>query len=263
LEWPDPKAFLKPADVVVCESDTERHRVFKLMRVAVTDSHTDAIAELSAAEGFVLLAVKPQTLPEVAEQLRGRLPEGCGVISILAGTPIAKVAGMLGRGSGVIRAMPNTAVAVKLGITALSDGPGVTKAQSDFAVLMFGSLGDIVRIDESMMDAFTALAGSGPAYLYYLAEAMMRAGVEMGFDQAIADRIVRVTALGASALLTKAGIRPGEVSAATLRAAVTSKGGTTEAAVKALEDRGVMKAMVEAIIAGRDRGRELGGNPQE
>lgn len=252
-------AFVPGDQVIVCEPDERKRRELGAMGVRATGLHAEALAGLAdgPGEGFVLLAVKPQALAGLAEQIRGLVPPSCGVISILAGTPIAKLAALLGRDAvgGVIRAMPNTAVRVRAGVTALADGKGVSRAQSVFAAGLFGSMGEVVRIDESLMDAFTALAGSGPAYVYYLAEAMMKAGAELGFDEATSDRVVRATVRGAAALLGGAG---GEKPVA-LRAAVTSKGGTTEAAVGVLEEREVMRAIVDAIVRGRDRGRELGG----
>jgi len=117
------------------------------------------------------------------------------------------------------------------------------------------SVGDVVDVPEDLFDAFTGVAGSGPAYVFYLAEAMTRAAVEVGLDPALADRVVRGVISGSAELLA----RERDTSAAGLRAAVTSKGGTTAAATGSLDDDKVMDAVVRAITAARDRGRELGG----
>lgn len=251
-----PSPWIAPESVVVCEADADRRGALAAEGVRTCDDHAEALAVLSDApgQGYVLLAVKPQALKDVAGQVHGLIPPSCAVISILAGTPIALLAAALGRAGvgGVIRAMPNTAASVRAGITALTFGPGTSAAQRRFAEGLFGAVGRTVEIDESLMDAFTALAGSGPAYVCYLAEAMVRAGEEIGFDRASAERIVGQTLAGAAALLAT-GRSP-----ESLRAAVTSPGGTTEAAVTVLEERGAMRAIIDAVIRGRDRGRELG-----
>jgi pyrroline-5-carboxylate reductase len=120
---------------------------------------------------------------------------------------------------------------------------------------LFASIGRVVRIEEGLMDAFTAIAGSGPAYVFYLAEAMMRAGVELGFDAATARDIAAWTVEGSGVLLGAS-----ERSAEDLRAAVTSKGGTTAAATAVLDARAVMTTLVEAMRAARDRGAEIARN---
>lgn len=215
----------------------------------------DSRSGLAAAGGQVLLAVKPQSLGEVAGGLGPLLRERPRVVmSILAGTPIGKLHAALGvEALPVIRLMPNTPARLRKGMTAMSAGPGVSGAEAQFAYDLFVSLGEVVKIDESLMDAYTALAGSGPAYVFYLAEAMLAAAQEVGFDRITADRIVRQTIGGSAALLNDSSEPPSG-----LRAAVTSKGGTTEAACRVLDERGVMRAVAEAIAAGRDRGVELG-----
>jgi pyrroline-5-carboxylate reductase len=176
------------------------------------------------------------------------------VISILAGTPTKVIRQLLGAGA-VVRAMPNTAARIRQSITAISAGSNTAEAQVAEAERLLGALGPTVRIDESLMDAFTALAGSGPAYLFYLAEAMTKAALAIGFDASSADQIVRQTLKGAAALLDDARSE----TPANLRAAVTSKGGTTEAAVRVLDDRAVMQSVVDAITRARDRGQEISG----
>lgn len=258
--------IVAPGGVVVVEPDAAKRGVFSGWGIATTDRHGEALARLKAEGGgggarpIVLLAVKPQMLAEVGAQLRPHWPgAACTAVSILAGTTTSSVAAALGLGSvggargAVVRAMPNTAASVRQSITAIAPGAGA--AAEDLAGIerLFGALGPTVRIDETLMDAFTALAGSGPAYVFYLAEAMVRAGVSMGFDQPIAEEIVRQTIAGAGTLLRQ----PGAAAPAELRAAVTSRGGTTQAAVSVLEERAVMRAVIDAVVRARDRGREL------
>ncbi len=243
------------SDVVVCEPDEAKRREFEKWGVRATASHTEALQSLGA-EGQVLLAVKPQMLGMVAEQVRGHWPvrdAGVVVISVLAGAPTTKIREALGNGVRVVRAMPNLAASIRQSATALCVGAGASAGDEDFAAKLCTGIGQlVVRIDESLMDAFTAVAASGPAYVFYLAEAMMKAAVELGFDAGTADRVVRETIVGAAALMAESFEAPGA-----LRAAVTSKGGTTEAAARVLDGRGVMEAIVAALTAARDRGAEL------
>ncbi len=207
----------------------------------------------------VLLAVKPQVFPLVAPALARAIGAAGGagvlVVSIMAGLTSSSIAAALGPGARVVRAMPNTPAQVGLGATAFAPGPGATEADAARAEQLLRATGPlVVRIDESMMDAFTAVAGSGPAHLFYLAEAMTAGAIACGFDAETADSIVRQTLAGSAALLSA----EAATSAAELRARVTSKGGTTEAAVNLLEKAGVRATTVAAITASRDRGRELG-----
>ncbi|MEZ6234470.1 MAG: pyrroline-5-carboxylate reductase [Phycisphaerales bacterium] len=209
----------------------------------------------------MLIAVKPQMFEAVGAELApvlsstGQSERGEPlVVSIMAGTRAAAIRERLGGAVRVVRAMPNTPARIGQGVTGIAAGPGATEADLAVAERLFRACGPVVvRIDEGLMDAFTAVAGSGPAYLFYLAEAMERAAVAVGFDGATARGMVGQTIRGAAALLEQ-GADP-----AALRAAVTSKGGTTAAATGSLDRDGVAEAVGRAIAAGRDRGRELAG----
>jgi pyrroline-5-carboxylate reductase len=198
-----------------------------------------------------MLAVKPQVFDVVAPALHARVDHRV-VMSIMAGVGTERIGRALGD-VRVIRLMPNTPARVGKGITAICLGAGARPGDDALARSIFEAVGVVEPIDESLMNAFTAIAGSGPAYVFYLAEAMTRAGVAIGFDESTAARIVRATIAGAGALLDASDEDPGA-----LRAAVTSKGGTTAAAIGMLDERDVMDAVVEAGRAARDRGRELG-----
>lgn len=256
-------------EIAVCEPDAAKRKMFASWNVKAFDHVADMLAALApqppagvewpgVRSGQILLAVKPQNLPEVGHALAAAikpLPRPPVIISILAGTPITKLRAAIdlpGAEIPLIRVMPNTPARLRRAMTAMSIAPGVTSEQAQFTYDLFASLGEVVKIDESLMDAFTALSGSGPAYLFYLAEAMLAAASEIGFDRITADRIVRQTLTGAAALLGDSSEPP-----ATLRAAVTSKGGTTEAACAVLDRERVQDAFVAAITAGRDRGRTL------
>lgn len=258
--------LLAAFEIVVCESDAAKRRMFESWHVRAFARVDEMVAALApqppkgvewpgVRSGEVLLAVKPQSLGDVARDLApvmASMPVPPVVISILAGTPTAKIRGALGANVPVVRVMPNTPARLRKAMSAMSVPAGVTVEQSQFAYDLFASLGEVVKIDESLMDAFTALSGSGPAYLFYLAEAMIAAAQEVGFDRITADRVVRQTITGAASLLNDSSEPP-----EALRGAVTSKGGTTEAACNTLDQQRVREAIIAAIVAGRDRGAEL------
>lgn len=201
----------------------------------------------------VMLGVKPQKMVEAAAAAAGHATDRC-VISILAGATATSIGAAFGV-NRVVRVMPNTPAKVGKGITALANDTTASSEDAAFARALFSSVGEVVEMPESMLDAFTGVCGSGPAYIFYLAEAMARGARDVGFGDAEADRLVRATIVGAAALLEEdAALTP-----AALRARVTSKNGTTAAATDTLDASGVMDAVAKAVVAARDRGRELAG----
>ncbi|MCC6321237.1 MAG: pyrroline-5-carboxylate reductase [Phycisphaerales bacterium] len=269
-------AARRPFDrVIVAETDAAKLAALVAgsdSRIEGSRSACDAI-EAAGGDSVIVLAVKPQMFVTLAQELIQRGEEGvCRlrgqlVVSIMAGITTARLAELLGSACSspatrFVRAMPNLALARGCGMTAVCAGPSATDADVELITDLFRTMGDATCIEEPLMDAFTALAGSGPAYVFHLAEAMQRAAIAVGFDAEAADRIVRQTILGAADLLahehgaTGKG-RSGGRSASLLKAAVTSKGGTTEAALAVLDRRETAEALIEAITAARDRGREL------
>lgn len=203
----------------------------------------------------LVLAVKPQAFETVAAGWR-RVLDACGprvVVSVMAGVRAETIARAMGPAARVVRVMPNTPIGVGMGMSAMCAGPGAGEDDLAAAESLFGASGLTMRIDESLMDAFTAVAGSGPAYAFYLAEAMVDAAERLGFDREQALTAVRQTLAGAGAMLARSPEPP-----ESLRAAVTSKGGTTAAATDALDARGVRDAVIRAVEAARDRGAALG-----
>ena len=247
--------IIDPELVGVVEPNLARHTLFKN---SFTDT-SDAIHWIrthSSNDATIIIAVKPQMLEEAAAPIReqiAQLPFKPLVVSILAGTHIKQIERALDHKARVIRVMPNTPSQIRRGMSAIS--PGKTATENDIQVVdrVFSSIGKAITISEDLMDAFTALAGSGPAYAFYLAEAMMQAAQELGFDKHQAQTIVRQTMYGSSSLLNRSPEMPRQ-----LREQVTSKNGTTQAATDTLDEFGVMDAMVRAIHAARHRGAELG-----
>lgn len=205
-------------------------------------------------ETMILLGIKPQVFPEVTRDLAARAGDfnGALVVSIMAGMTLGRIEAACPWAGACVRLMPNLPASVARGITAMCPEARCTPEQIGQVRAIFERVGVVVDLDESLIDAFTAVAGSGPAYVFLLAEAMSRGAQAAGFSREQADRISRATISGSAAMLDA---DPRD--AGTMREAVTSKGGTTEAALRVLADSEWTAAMERAIIAGRDRARAL------
>jgi pyrroline-5-carboxylate reductase len=233
--------------------------VVEMCKEKCTDLHNEfgvrATTELAAAVAHgetVILAVKPQNMQEVALQLAPILKEHL-VVSIAAGIRTRDLARWLGT-HNVVRCMPNTPALIRSGVTALYAMPAVKPEQCHHAESILSSVGSTLWMDdEEMLDAVTAISGSGPAYVFYFIEAMQQAAFELGLDEAQARQVVLDTFLGASKLAESS-----NEDVATLRARVTSKNGTTERAVLSMEANQVKMDIVAAIHAAAVRSRELG-----
>jgi pyrroline-5-carboxylate reductase len=204
----------------------------------------------------VVIAVKPQTAPEALAGIAGHIAPGAVVISIMAGRTLAFLEAVLPAGTAIVRAMPNTPAAIGRGITVAVPNARVTPAQRDLAHRLLAATGAIEWIDdEALMDAVTAVSGSGPAYIFLLAESLARAGEKAGLPAPLAANLARATVAGAGELLHRSPLDP-----ATLRHNVTSPGGTTAAALEVLMSAdGLDPLMERAIAAATRRSRELAG----
>lgn len=206
-------------------------------------------AEPVEAEGAVI-AVKP---PDVADACAAIPASGASrVLSIAASVTIARLEGWIGGDTAVIRAMPNTPALVGAGAAAIAGGSHAGDDDLAWAEELLRAVGIVVRVPETLLDAVTGLSGSGPAYIYLVAEALIDAGVAVGLPRATSAALATQTILGAGRLLVSSGDSP-EV----LRAAVTTPGGTTAAGLMALETRAIRAAIAEAVRAATDRAREL------
>jgi pyrroline-5-carboxylate reductase len=202
----------------------------------------------------VVIAVKPQTAPEALAGIR--IAPGAVVISIMAGRTVGFLEAALPAGTAIVRAMPNTPAAIGRGITVAVPNARVTPAQRDLAHRLLAATGAVEWVDdEGLMDAVTAVSGSGPAYIFLLAESLARAGEAAGLPSALAANLARATVAGAGELLHRSPLGP-----ATLRHNVTSPGGTTAAALEVLMSAdGLDPLMERAIAAATRRSRELAG----
>ena len=203
---------------------------------------------------IVTLAVKPQIMGTVCQGLKDILPAGHPVLSIAAGKSTAYFQEQFSKDTPIIRAMPNTPAAIGKGITALYATPNVTDDQKAMAEALMSAAGETVWLeDENQMDAVTALSGSGPAYVFYLIEAMTLAGQKAGLDSEQAKKLARQTVIGAAALAEQESGLPASI----LRENVTSPNGTTEAALNVLMDGKLQDIMDSAIAAATARSKEL------
>lgn len=213
----------------------------------------DGAATARVADVLVL-AVKPQVLPQVALELRPALRPGCLVVSIAAGVTLASLREWLGSAVALVRAMPNQPAMVGEGMTVLTAAAGVTTAQRAQAEYVATAAGRTAWLgDESLMDAVTAVSGSGPAYFYLVIELLEQAATGLGLPADLARVLVRQTALGAARVAADPA-----VDAAAMRTSVTSPGGTTAAALQVFAEAGLREIFGRALQAARDRGIELG-----
>jgi pyrroline-5-carboxylate reductase len=239
-----------PGEVVVSEKHAERATYLQQTHgVKALD-----VAGAAAAAGTLVLAVKPQDIDSLLAELAPHVRPDHLVVSVAAGVTTAHVEARLPEGVAVVRCMPNTPALVDEAMTAICAGAHAGEPHLAVAESLLRAVGKVVRVPESQLDAVTALSGSGPAYFFYLVEAMIDAGILLGLPRALAADLIVQTAIGSAVMLRDSGEHPVQ-----LREAVTSPGGTTIAAIRELEVHGVRAALLAAIEAACTRSRELGG----
>ncbi|MBW8485016.1 pyrroline-5-carboxylate reductase [Actinomadura parmotrematis] len=244
------RAGLRPAELTATARREERAALLRERYGVATASN----AEAAAAADTLILAVKPQDMGALLAEITGHVSPDRLVVSMAAGITAAFIEERLPAGVPVVRVMSNTPVLVDEAMSVISPGSHATEEHLKLAEGLLSPVGKVTRIPESLQDAATALSGSGPAYFYYLVEAMVDAGILLGMPRAAALEMVVQSAVGAAVMLRDSGEHP-----VLLREAVTSPGGTTIAAIRELERHGVRAAVLEAIEAARNRGRELAG----
>ena len=238
-------------------SDPREKRGEELREKYGIQPFTDIVAAVKDAD-VVVLSIKPQRLSAVLEGLKGSIPKNALVLSIIAGATIEKISTDLGHGK-IVRTMPNTPARIGEGITVWVASDAVSESQKEQAQKILSALGDDVFVeDEYYLDMATALSGSGPAYVYMFMEAMIDAGVHMGFPRRISEKLVVQTMRGSVNFYEK-----NDVHVAALRNQVTSSGGTSAEALYYLEKAGVRTAISRAIWAAYQRSLELGREKKE
>lgn len=216
-------------------------------------------AEILRQADIVVIACKPQIFPQVAPQIAAGLRPGTLLVSIMAGLSLAQIAAAIAPAKALlVRAMPNTPLAVGHGVTALCAAPGVAEKDFERAMELFAAAGSILPLEESQMDAFTAVAGSGPAYLFYLAEAMEKSALGLGLPPAACRAMVIETLMGAVALLTQDEDAYGDPTEC--RRQVTSPGGCTAEAIRVFDEAKLPETVAKALAANVARSQALRGN---
>jgi len=245
------RANVLPHGAIVAADPAPERRQELTGELGITCQAENAAA---AACPRVLLAVKPQVMVKVLDDIAPHVREDATVISIAAGVSTDVIDAHLGGRGRIVRVMPNTPMLVGAGVSAIAPGPRAGDDDVRWTRALFAASGTAAVVAEEMMDAVTAVSGSGPAYFFYLIEAMIAAGAAEGLDADVAARLAIETCAGAARLLGETGEPPEG-----LRARVTSPGGTTQRAIETLDAAGVKGKLIEAIRAAADRSRELGG----
>jgi pyrroline-5-carboxylate reductase len=242
------RAGRAPGELLFTERHPERRTILE-SRYDVRGVTTADAAELADT---LLIAVKPQEMAALLDELGPAATPRNLVISIAAGIPTNFIEQRLADGVPVVRVMSNTPALVDEAMSVASAGGHASEEHLERAEKLLRAVGKVVRLPESQLDAVTALSGSGPAYFFYLVEAMIDAGILLGLPRAVAADLIVQTAIGSAVMLRDSGEHPVQ-----LREAVTSPGGTTIAAIRELERHGVRAALLAALEAARDRSRQL------
>jgi pyrroline-5-carboxylate reductase len=217
------------------------------------ESYSAANSSSAKDADLVILAVKPNMILETLKDVASVLKPGCLVVSVAAGITTAAMEEQLSANAAVVRAMPNTPSVVGLGVTGISKGSNVSSAQLDLAVELFASVGKVLVVDESKIDALSTISGSGPAYVFYFAEKLITAAKSLGFSEQEASLMVKETFLGSATLLATSSSSPEQ-----LRQQVTSPNGTTMQATGRFDAADLERVFIEATEAALARAKELG-----
>jgi len=242
---------LGPAQITVSDVDTSRAAA--LARETGVRVSADN-ARLAGESEFVVMAVKPNTVQAVMEEISGSLSSQQSLVSIAAGVTLSSLSGWLAQGvsPALMRAMPNTPALVGAGAIAVAAGAGVTEERLERLKQLLGAVGEVVVVEEGMMDAVTGLSGSGPAFVFVMIEALADGGVAAGLPRAVALKLAAQTVFGAGKLVVESGQHPGA-----LKDMVASPGGTTIAGLAELEKAGFRGVVLSAVKAAANRSREL------
>jgi pyrroline-5-carboxylate reductase len=250
------KAGTDPADVVATVRRAERAAELAERHHGITaiagEEEPDNNKQAAKGSGVVILGVKPVGIADLAREISGSLSPKTIVVSVAVGVSLAQLEAALPAGQPVIRTMPNTPSKLGRGVVSVSPGTNCTPELLEQAKSVFKGAGTVVQVPEEQVDALSAISGSGPAYVFYLAEAMAAAGVELGLDKDLALLLARETVAGAGFMLAEPGADP-----SALRKGVTSPKGTTERALATFDERGLPAIIAAGTRAAADRAAEI------
>ncbi|QDY90172.1 pyrroline-5-carboxylate reductase [Arthrobacter sp. UKPF54-2] len=245
-----------PADVVATVRRAERAAELAERHHGITaiasDEEPENNTQAATGAAVVVLGVKPVGIADLAREISGSLSPETIVVSVAAAVSLEQLEAALPAGQPVIRAMPNTPARLGRGVVSVSAGKHCSAAQLQQAKDIFAAVGTVVEIPEEQVDALSAISGSGPAYAFYLAEAMAAAGAELGLDAELSLLLARETVAGAGLMLAEPGADP-----AALRRAVTSPNGTTERAIATFDERGLPSIIADGARAAAERAAEI------
>jgi pyrroline-5-carboxylate reductase len=242
------RAGRPPADLLMTVRRNERGDELRERYGVDVVSNVEAAAKADT----LVLVVKPQDMPDLLDEIAPAVRPGQLVMSLAAGITTETIESRLPEGVAVVRVMPNTPALVDEGMSAISRGSHCDEAHLVEAEQLMGATGRVIRVPEKQQDAVTAISGTGPAYLFFVVEAMIEAGVHLGLPRSTATELVIQTMVGSAKLLRETGEHP-----TVLRERVTSPGGTTAAAIRQLEEHKVRAAFMVALESARDRSRAL------
>lgn len=244
---------LRPDQIFVTNKDN-KERLERLSERYHVQCTTDREAAITDAD-VIVLSMKPHDLNPAIEAIKMHIRPNQVIISVLAGVSIDYISSIVGQDVPVVRAMPNTSASIGFSATAIARDNVVTDEQLDAIVSLFDTIGTTTVIDEKDMHTVTGLSGSGPAYIYYLAEAMEEVAVKSGLDKEVAKALIMQTIIGAGKMLKRSG-EPAEV----LRKKITSPNGTTQAGLETLDELNFQEAIIACVKSARVRSIELGEN---
>ena len=247
------KGLFSKGNIIFIEKNSQRINYLKSKKYFASNDLNNIIIKNKANIKAIILAVKPNDFNELMTVLKKSVSKNILVISILAGVKIKNIEVHLGKRQPIARVMPNTPCQIGEGISALTYNKNVTKEGKYTIKTIFSSIGDFVEVSENKLDLITAVSGSGPAYFCYFIELLINSTMKLGLNQNLSNKLVLQTAIGTLLLLNKNNLAPGK-----LREMVTSKKGTTEAALSTFQKKGMDKIIFSGIKAAKERSVELG-----
>lgn len=246
------KGFLKEEQISVTNKDNQERLDLLRQRYQI-HCINDKKETIQEAE-LIILSVKPYDIKTTIDSIKEYIKPGQLIVSVVAGVSTDHISQLIGKDTPVIRAMPNTSASIGFSATAITKGKYAVERHLNMCEALFNTIGTTVVIEEKDMHIVTAVSGSGPAYAYYLVEALEKAAIQSGLDQDVAKVLITQTILGAGEMLQQSG-----KAAEALRKGVTSPEGTTEAAIKTLIKHDFQDAVIAGVESARDRSAELGG----